>query len=136
MRRFHSGDCSGKDPEWYWKRGLHDAHILRTEALAFDYDYTQRNPARNGLKIHLNASDAMFDTTVTCITLLNYKVLLDESANGGYEAGCIAGCYWMQDTLKYENGKYVLELVLLGEDDFKYVIQFENAEIQRSPLSA
>ena len=111
-------------PDWYWHRGLHDALILRTEESDLPYDYTQRNPVRNCFRIHLDASQAMFDTAVKSISLFNYKVL-STPASG------LAGCYWKQDVLRSEKGKYVLELTALGETHVQFVIRFEYAEIER-----
>lgn len=129
-RSFASGDFSAKNPDWYWSRGLHDAHILRTESVELSYNYTQRNPIRNEFIIHLDSSDAMFDTTITSISLFNYKILEDKSDQGGYGDG-LDGCYWIQDILRFEKGKFILELIALGEDDFTYSIQFESAKISR-----
>ena len=131
MRKYASGDHSGQNPSWYWTRGLHDALILRTEAIDLSYDHAQRNPVRNCFQIHLDASMAMIDTSIRCIKFFNYKILLDDSSCGGCEDGGIKGCYWMQDILKYENGKYVLELTALGEDDFKFIILFDDAQVER-----
>ena len=131
MGKYASGDHSGQNPTWYWTRGLHDALILRTEAIDLSYDHTRRNPVRSCFQIHLDASTAMFDTSVQCIKLLNYKILLDDSAHGGYEGGGIEGCYWMQDILKFENGKYILEITALGEDDFKFIVRFDDAQVER-----
>ena len=50
---------------------------------------------------------------------------------GGYPESWIEGCYWMQDVLTWEKDKYILELILLGEDDFFFTIQFENAQVNR-----
>ena len=131
MRSYFSGNLSGQDVPWYWTRGLHDAEILRTETMELPYDFTKQPPIRNCFKIHLNSSGAMFDTSIKCITLFNYKILLDESDKAGYAGGGLDGCYWMQDILKFDRGKYILELTALGEDDFQYVIQFENAQVDR-----
>lgn len=131
IRKFASGDFSGQNPSWYWKAGLHDAEIVRVEKLAFDYDYRQKNPLRNSLILHLDASQAMFDRAITAIELQNYKILLDESSPGGYSGSGIEGCYWMQDVLKWESGRYILELTLLGEDDFRFTVQFQNAVVTR-----
>lgn len=129
-RVFSSSDHTGKVPDWYWRKGLHDAHILRTEDILLPFDHTQPNPCRNCFTIHLDASQAMFDTGVKSISLYNYKVIVDESGIGGYGDG-LDGCYWMQDNLKYENGKYLLDIIALGEDDFHYIIRFEKASIER-----
>lgn len=131
IRKFASGDLSGKHPAWYWKAGLHDAEVIRAELLELDYDYRQRNPLRNALVLHLDASGALFDKAVTAIELRNYKILLDESSVGGYSDSGIAGCYWMQDILKWEQGNYILEITLLGEDDFRFTVQFEDALVTR-----
>ena len=131
MRHFHSGDYSGRNPDWYWKLGLHDAEILRSEQLEYPYDWKERNPVRNCLSIYLKASGALFDTGVKAIHLQNYKILRDDSHLGGYEDGKLDGCYWMQDILTYENDAYILEITALGEDDFKVTIRFENAIVDR-----
>lgn len=131
VRRFSSGDRSGKNPEWYWKAGLHDAKVTRLDTLEFDYDYRQGVPHRNSLVIHLNASGALFDTKVAAIELKNCKILRDDSPLGGYPDCGIAGCYWMQDVLSWENGKYRLEITLLGEDDFLFIVQFDDATVHR-----
>ena len=34
-------------PNWYWKKGLHDAKITGWQFENFDYDYSKRNPIRN-----------------------------------------------------------------------------------------
>ncbi len=131
VRRFSSGDRSGQDPEWYWKAGLHDAKVIRVDQLVHDHDYRLAVPHRNSLVIHLNASGALFDTKVTAIVLKNYKILRDDSALGGYPDCGIAGCYWMQDVLSWENGKFKLEIILLGEDDFRFDVQFDEATVYR-----
>lgn len=132
MRYFASGDESGKNPDWYWKRGLHDAEITGVEERELDYDYTQPNPVRSCMTIRLDAKNAMFDIGVTAIHLYNYKVVRDESGTGGYGDG-LEGCYWMQDRLRFENGKYCLEITALGEEDFLYVVRFDFALSQIGP---
>ena len=131
VRSFSSGDLSGKNPDWYWKAGLHDAKLVRAEYLEFEYDYRLKNTVRNALVLHLDAAQAMFDTGITTIELHNYKILLDESSIGGYPDDGIAGCYWMQDILTWEDGKYILDIILLGEDDFHFTVRFENAMVLR-----
>lgn len=126
-RVFQSGDRSGKNPDWYWTRGLHDAQVTHVEYKEISTDYRQRN----SLVLHLDAAHAMFDTGIVSIELRNYKILLDESPVGGYPEGGIAGCYWMQDVLTWENSKYILDIVLLGEDDFHFRVRFEDALVHR-----
>ncbi len=126
-RIFHSGDRSGKNPNWYWRNDLHDAEVIHVEFHEDPGDY--RN--RNRMILHLDSSQAMFDTGIKAIELRNCKVLLDESPIGGYPDSGIGGCYWMQDVLTWENGKYILDIILLGEDDFHFTIRFEDAVIHR-----
>lgn len=124
-RVFQSGDHSGKNPDWYWKKGLHDAEVTHVEIKENPTDYRHRN----SLFLHLDASQAMFDTDVASIELRNYKILLDESPIGGYPDSGIAGCYWMQDVLTWEKDKYILDIILLGEDDFHFIVRFEDAKV-------
>ena len=126
-RVFQSGDHSGKNPDWYWTRGLHDAQVTHVEFKEDPTDFRHRN----SLVLHLDATQALFDTGIASIELRNYKILLDESPIGGYPEDGIAGCYWMQDVLTWENSKYILDIVLLGEDDFHFRVRFEDALIHR-----
>ena len=126
-RVFSSGDRSGQNPHWYWHKGLHDAEITHVDIKENPMDFRQRT----SLILHLDASQAMFDTGINAIELHNYKILLDESPICGYPDSGIGGCYWMQDVLTWETGKYILDIVLLGEDDFHFVIRFEDAQVHR-----
>ena len=130
MRVFRSGVDSGETPQWYWTRGLHDALVLGMETRELPYDVTQRDPVRNCMIICLDAAGALFDTTVTAIRLYNYKVLRDESDVGGYGAG-LTDCYRMQDRLRRGQGKWILDITALGEDDFLYSVRFDFAEVER-----
>ena len=126
-RVFSSGDRSGQNPHWYWRKGLHDAEITHVDIKENPMDFRQRT----SLILHLDSSQAMFDTNVTAIELRNFKILLDESSFGGYSDSGICGCYWMQDVLTWDKGKYILNIALLGEDDFHFVIRFEDAQVHR-----
>ena len=130
MRVFRSGVDSGEIPKWYWLRGLHDALVLAVDTQEFAYDVTQAEPVRNCMTIRLDAKAALFDTSVTAIHLFNYKVLEDGSESGGYGEG-LTGCYWMQDRLRREKDKFILDITALGEDDFLYSVRFDFAEVER-----
>lgn len=130
MRAFRSGVDSDEIPLWYWVRGLHDALVLGVETQELPYDVTERKPVRNCMTIRLDTTEALFDTTVSAIRLFNYKVLRDESEAGGYGEG-LKDCYWMQDRLRFENGKFVLDITALGENDFCYSVRFDFAEVER-----
>ena len=122
MRVFRSGVDSGEIPKWYWLRGLHDALVLAVDTQEFAYDVTQAKPVRNCMTIRLDAKAALFDTSVTAIRLYNYRVLR------GAE---LKGCYWMQDRLRREKDKFILDITALGEDDFLYSVRFDFAEVER-----
>ena len=122
MGVYRSGVDSGEVPQWYWLRGLHDALVLGVETQEFAYDVTQVKPVRNCMVIRLDARGALFDTSVTAIRLYNYKVLR------GTE---LKGCYWMQDWLRREKDKFILDITALEEDDFLYSVRFDFAEVER-----
>lgn len=132
MRIFSSGCVGLTPPDWYWRRGLHDALIVRCEFVTLEYDYRDPAPLRNCLRLTLDASDALYDTGIQQIEFYNCKVLLDETNIGGYLPGSVSDCYWMQDQLRRERGKFILELILLGEDDFRYSISFDTAKVYRT----
>lgn len=122
MGVYRSGVDSGEVPQWYWHRGLHDALVLGVDTREFDYDVRQRKPVRNCMVIRLDARGALFDTSVTAIRLYNYRVLR------GAE---LKGCYWMQDRLRREKDKFILDITALGEHDFLYSVRFDFAEVER-----
>ena len=133
MRSFSSGDYSGRNPFWYWTQGLHDAQVLRAETFEIPFNKARKQYYDcSCLKLHLDSSGALLDRFVKSITFYNCKILVDNSHLGGYQKGSIDGCYWMQDILKYENGKYVLDISLLGRDDFLFRIRFDDAEVERT----
>ena len=122
MGVYRSGVDSGEVPQWYWHRGLHDALVVGVESQEFGYDVTQAKPVRNCLTIRLDAGGALFDTSVTAIRLYNYRVLR------GAE---LKGCYWMQDRLRREKDKFILDITALGKDEFQYSVRFDFAEVER-----
>lgn len=123
---YSSGDFSAKSPSWYWTAGLHDAQIIRVEALEFSYDYKNPHSCRNCLNLYIDASGALFDQAVKVIRLFNYKILSNEMHS-------FDGCFWLEDQLKYTHGKYILELTLWHQDvnEFQCAIQFQDAEVER-----
>lgn len=127
VRSFSGGELSGKSPEWYWYNGLHDALILKTEELELDYDFRQRNPVRNCLKLYLDSSQCTYDTSVQSISLYNYKIIRAPIERK------IDGCWWFGDRLEFKNGKYLLTICLLDSalSEHLFVIRFESAEVER-----
>ena len=122
MGVYRSGVDSGEVPQWYWLRGLHDALVLGVETQEFAYDVTQRKPVRNCMVIRLDARGALFDTSVTAIRLYNYKVL---------QGAELKGCHWMQDRLRREKDKFILDIIAPGKNDFLYSVRFDFAEVER-----
>lgn len=58
VKTYYSGNCTDDDLTWYWEQGLHDAEITGIEEVELAYDYTERNPLRTCLVIHLNTEHA------------------------------------------------------------------------------
>ena len=113
-------------PDWYWKKGLHDARILHAEELLFPCDYKNARPERTAFKLHLNAQNAIFETKIKNITLYDYQILSE------FES--LDGVYWLSDTLTEENGRYILEIILcslLYNNEFAFKISFTHADIEK-----
>ena len=113
-------------PDWYWKKGLHDARILHAEELLFPCDYKNARPERTAFKLHLNAQNAIFETKIKNITLYDYQILSE------FES--LDGVYWLSDTLTEENGRYILEIILcslLYKNEFSFKISFTYADVER-----
>ncbi len=109
-------------PEWYWNKGLHDAHVVGTSSQVFRYDPILR--ASNYVEIKLDASQAMFDTTIKTIKLYNCKVLTPEFD--------IEGMWWVRDKLYTSGEKYVLEIELRSlKVQCNYVLRFDYCEVER-----
>lgn len=122
-------------PAWYWIKGLHDAHITLVESFEFPFDYDrftrEKNTYdRNCLTLTVDASGAMFDTSVKAIRLYNYKYLTPETAPEGH--GIL---WWIGDRLTVEGGRFELEIDLYDSEAFPEEltvrVRFERAEVER-----
>lgn len=122
-------------PAWYWTKGLHDAAIIGVEAFEFPFDYnkfveekSQYN--RNLLVLKINASGALYDTTIEEIRLYNYKILTPDVSLENRKA-----IWWLADQLNEQNGCYVLKIRLQDLDsypeDYVFTIKFDRAEVKR-----
>lgn len=114
-------------PDWYWKRGLHDAQIVSVSESILTPNYKEKNPKYNCLEIKLDSEGALYETDIKKICLYNYKIRtqIDISKK----------IWWMSDTIQLlDNGKYLLEIeyVTIKEDHKQFVIEFEIPEIERS----
>lgn len=109
-------------PEWYWKKGLHDAIVVGTAKQEFGYDPVLR--AANCVEIELDASQAMFDTGIKKISFFNCKILTSECD--------ISGMWWIRDSLRVEGEKYTLEIDLgSAKNQCHVVLRFENCKVER-----
>lgn len=123
-------------PDWYWKRGLHDAVILAVEELEFIPDWNEKHPRRNCLVLRLDSRHALFDTTVKRISLYNYRIAeLKRNAAEPVALDAFTGVYWLGDRIKQlEDGKYVLEIECTDSrgDLIRLAVKFEFPEIERA----
>ena len=122
-------------PDWYWVKGLHDAHITLAEAFEFPFDYSrftrEKNTCdRNCLALTVDASGAMFDASVKAIRLFNYRYLSDSPTLEGR-----GPLWWISDRLTDRGDHFELEIDLYdGEgfpEDLTVKIRFERAEVDR-----
>ena len=122
-------------PAWYWVKGLHDAHITLAESFDFPFDYArftrEKNTYdRNCLTLTVDASGAMFDTSVKAIRLYNYKYLTDSIPLE--ERGTL---WWVSDRLTAYRDHYELEIDFYDSEhfpkDFTVKIKFDRAEVDR-----
>lgn len=119
-------------PAWYWPWGLHDAII--DQAIRCDRpQWIDGTYYHNSLTLSLDPRNALWDTTVSTITLLNYKVLSDDFDP--------TGCWWLSDTLRQVNSKYLLEIQLGNYEKHKaenktYTVRFTHCIVERLPKSA
>ena len=125
-------------PEWYWTKGLHDAHITLAEAFEFPFDYNRFTKEksrydRNCLTLTVDASVAMFDTAVKTIRLYNYKYLSESTLEG---RGTL---WWITDRLTVCESHFELEIDLYdGEHfpkEFTVKVKFDRAEVERSDVT-
>jgi hypothetical protein len=122
-------------PDWYWVKGLHDAHITLAEAFEFPFDYNRFTREKNSydrscLTLTVDASGAMFDTSVKVIRLYNYKYLSPDAMLEGHGT-----LWWIGDRLTISDGRFELEIDLYdGEgfpEEFTVRVRFDRAEVER-----
>ena len=101
-----------KYPDWYWKRGLHDAEIL-----SIDYDYAK-------LVLTLNSNNAIYER-VNKIIFREYKIMhIPED---------MKKIWWMCDKLDNQEETYTLKINVVDDNnnDDTIVIQFQKIEVIR-----
>jgi hypothetical protein len=124
-----------ESPDWYWARGLHDAHITLAESFEFPFDYNRfvrekNSYDRNCLALTVDAAGAMFDTSVKAIRLYNYRYLPDSPTLE--ERGTL---WWLADRLADRGDHFELEIDLYDGESFPEEltvrIRFQRAEVDR-----
>lgn len=122
-------------PDWYWARGLHDAHITLAESFEFPFDYNRfarekNSYDRNCLALTVDAAGAMFDTSVKAIRLYNCRYLPDSPTLEGR-----GPLWWLSDRLADCGDHFELEIDLYDGEGFPEEltvrIRFQRAEVDR-----
>ena len=120
--RLHIYEQNGIFPKWYWKKGLHDAIVNGVSTWDFEYNSTIR--ASNCVEIRLDASQAMFDTSIKTIRFYNCKVLTP-----GLD---ITGMWWVKDRLTSVGDKHLLEIDLSSpKTQCRFALRFDSCEVER-----
>ncbi len=111
-------------PNWYWVNGLHDAKVTNLSFENFDYDYTKRNPIRNCITIQLDTRNAMFDTSIKAIKLLNSKIVQGDMD--------FVDWFWKDDILTTSHKGFELQITLISNRHIKICkISFENVIVEK-----
>ena len=123
-------------PDWYWKRGLHDAKILSVCELEFAPDWKEKRPKRNCLEIQLDSKNALFEQDIETISLYNYRIKeMKTDTVTPVTLDAFQKTYWMGDRIEQLSDKrYLLEIacVDLHFNHLSLTIEFEFPAIQRS----
>ena len=110
-------------PNWYWKKGLHDAIIKKISFQTLDYDYTETNPIRNYILLEIDSRNALFDTKVKSIRFYNAKIVSDSD---------ISGYWWVNDELIYNSNRYILTIYARSKRaSVTTKISFDSADVFR-----
>lgn len=116
-------------PEWYWKRGLHDAVIISVAELNLPVDWKTENPLHNCFEINLDSSKALYEN-VKKISLYNYNIVTPR-----IDINSLQNPWWVSDTISQNvnSGMYTLEINIEDKDGdvANFIIAFEKAEVER-----
>jgi len=116
-------------PDWYWKRGLHDAVILSVSECKLVPNYKEKKPKYNCLEIKLDSKNALYERNIKAIRLYNYKIKTPDLDIHSFDEP-----WWMWDTMKeLDNQRYLLNIEIEpGNGPRKmFSIEFEIPEIER-----
>ena len=122
-------------PDWYWKRGLHDAKILSVCEMELVPDWKEKHPKRNCLEFLLDGKNALFETNIKKISLYNYRIT-DMNMNGvkPITLEVFRNVYWLGDSIdRLEDGKFLLEIECTDSRSnlMSLNVKFEIPEIER-----
>ncbi|MBR6513265.1 MAG: hypothetical protein IKT46_00385 [Clostridia bacterium] len=108
-------------PEWYWKRGIHDAKITMI--------YEDFEKGRKFLDIHINAAGAIFEQDITKIRLYDHKIISPDNI------GVLDGGFWLSDSIEtLDSGRYLLKAVISCNDDKDHItleVRFSDPLVER-----
>lgn len=80
--------------------------------------------ASNYLEMSIDASLALFDTTVKAIKFFNCKVMTPELQ--------IKDMWWVRDKLYSLGEKYMLEIDLMSsKSQYRFILRFDYCEVER-----
>ena len=118
-----------KLPEWYWKRGLHDAHILDALELGNGVDKKRGKCYRNCLVLSLDSSGAIYEVDIEKIIFYNYKVRMSDVS-----VSKLSKTWWMCDAIEQlSDGNYLLDFEVDPEngDRWCFTIEFEYIDVEK-----
>lgn len=118
-----------KLPAWYWKHGLHDAHILDTLELGNGIDKKRGKYYRNCLVLSLDSSGAIYERNIERIIFYNYEV-----RKADVPISNLSQTWWMCDSIeRLSNGNYLLDFEVDPEngDKWFFSIEFEAIDVNR-----
>lgn len=117
-RIYTTENLSGKNPSWYWDKSsvFHDAKITAVNKINLNNDYTNPKPVRNCCEIEL--------------TLVNTHLLKFYNSNI-IQGEFIEGNWWLCDTLREENNKFILDITVCDNKGNENIIsiRFDYAEV-------
>ncbi|MBQ9544802.1 MAG: hypothetical protein IJV00_06730 [Clostridia bacterium] len=114
-------------PEWYWTGSLHDAKLISLEELIIGRDWRHGKEGGNCLVLTLDPRGAR-ERDVKEIRLYGYRILAADRAVKDF-----AGSWWYCDSLREEDGGFVLRITFqdLDGDKFDLAVGFKRAEADR-----
>jgi len=122
-------------PDWYWKKGLHDAEVLSVCELELAPDWKEKQPKRNCLEILLDGKNALFETNIKRISLYNYCIVgIKMNATEPITLEAFRNVWWLGDSIEQlEDSNYLLEIECTDSrsNPLFLSVKFEFPEIER-----